>query len=242
MGAMPTPPVPQPRTEEHPAGRVSAVCVVHEIIDVPGCDPERSAIDKRPRAGRLAVDATGFVLDTQVDRRYHGGEEQALYAYADEDAAWWAGELGREIDPGLFGENLRTSGIDVSGAEIGERWRLGDGPDAVVLEVTMPRTPCLTFQTRMGERGWIKRFTRAGLLGAYLRVVVPGTVAAGDAVTVISRPGHGVRVTDTSPPRPDRLQALLDAETAGVVALSPKMRREARKRVAAHHRRAQQSS
>src|SRR3954449_13210918 len=208
-------PAPAPRVLGA-AGRVSAVCVVHAIIPNPGEEPDVTAIDKRPRAGRLEVGSEGLALDTQVDRRYHGGEQQALYAYADEDATWWAAELDREITPGLFGENLRISGIDVSGAEIGERWRIGEGEGAVVVEVTMPRIPCMTFQKRMGLRGWIKRFTRAGRFGAYLRVVGPGTVGAGAPVTVISRPGHGVRVNDTYPAQVETLQALLDAEAAGV--------------------------
>src|SRR3954451_2414898 len=100
-GPMPTSSVP-PRAEEH-AGQVSAVCVVHAILPNPGETPDVTAIDKRPREGRLEVGPLGFVLDTQVDRRYHGGEEQALYAYADEDAAWWAAELEQEIPRGLFG-------------------------------------------------------------------------------------------------------------------------------------------
>jgi MOSC domain-containing protein YiiM len=234
--------LPQPRAREHrPEGRLSAVCVVHAIIPNPGETPDVTAIDKRPRQGRLEVGPQGLVLDTQIDRKYHGGEEQALYAYADEDAAWWAGELDREIAPGLFGENLLISGLEASGAEIGERWRVGDGPDAVVLEVTMPRTPCMTFQKRMALRGWIKRFTRAGRYGAYLRVVVPGTIAGGDPVTVVARPGHGVRLNDVYPARVEALRALLDAESAGVVELASKMRREATKRLAAHAR-AQQSS
>lgn len=230
--------VPQPRGK---TGRLTAVCVVHEIIPNPGETPDVTAIDKRPRPGRLEVDAEGFVLDTQIDRRYHGGEQQALYAYADEDAAFWAAELGREISPGFFGENLRISGLDVSGAEIGERWRIGEGPGAVVVEVTMPRTPCMTFQKRMGLRGWIKRFTRAGLLGAYLRVVGPGTLGAGDAVAVVHRPGHGVRLGDVYPAKVEALRALLDAEADGVVELVPKMRKEARRRLAAVDR-AQQPS
>jgi MOSC domain-containing protein YiiM len=222
-------------------GDVTAVCVVQAILPNPGETPDVTAIDKRPREGRLEVGPLGFVLDTQVDRRYHGGPEQAVYAYADEDAEYWAGELDREITPGLFGENLRLSGIDVSGAEIGERWRVGDGPDAVELEVTMPRTPCMTFQKRMALRGWIKRFTRAGLLGAYLRVVTPGTVGAGDRVTVVHRPGHGVRLNHVYPARVEALRALLAAEAAGAVELVPKMRKEARRRLAAVDR-AQQPS
>src|SRR3954470_20217439 len=157
---MPNPSVPPPRAEERQAGRGSAGCVVHAIIPKPGETLDVSAIDKRPRGGGLEVGHHGFVLDTQVDRRFHGGAEQALYAYSDEDAAWWAAELDREIPAGLFGENLRINGLEVSGAEIGERWQVGEGPDAVVLEVTSPRTPCRTFQKRMGLRGWIKRFTQ----------------------------------------------------------------------------------
>lgn len=212
------------------AGRVTAVCVVHEIIPNPGETPDVTAIDKRPRPERLAVADLGFVLDTQVDRRHHGGPEQALYAYADEDAAWWAGELGRPVPPGLFGENLRTNGIEVSRAEVGERWRLGDGEGAVVAEVTMPRTPCMTFQKRMDLPRWIKRFTRAGLAGAYLRVVTPGTIGAGDAVRVEHRPGHGVTVADLLAGGSSSALALLEAHEAGVVTLGPKLQRIVRRR------------
>ncbi len=129
-------PVP---TQDAGAGRVTAVCVVHEIIPNPGETPDVTAIDKRPRPGRLEVAGLGFVLDTQVDRRYHGGPEQALYAYADEDAAWWARELGRDVPPGLFGENLRIHGIEVSRAEVGERWRFGEQPATRC----SPRSRCL---------------------------------------------------------------------------------------------------
>ena len=247
---METAPVPEPRPgttgtggTRGPGGtgRVTAVCVVHEIVPNPGETPDVTAIDKRPRPGRLEVGPEGFVLDTQVDRRYHGGEYQALYAYADEDASWWAQELAREVTPGLFGENLRISGLDVSGAEIGERWRIGAGRDGVVVEVTCVRVPCMTFQKRMGLRGWIKRFTRAGRFGAYLRVVSPGTIGAGDEVTVESRPGHGVGVNDTYPAQVEPLRTLLDAEAAGLVRLAPDLAKVARRRVTAASR-AQQPS
>src|SRR3954471_22831968 len=184
--------LPRPRAREHrPEGRLSAVCVVHAIIPNPGETPDVTAIDKRPRAGRLEVEVDGLALDTQVARQHHGGPDQALYACADEDAAWWAAELERDVPPGLFGENLRTSGIDVTGARVGERWRIGEGDGAVEVEVTMPRTPCRTFQKRMGLERWVKRFTKAGMPGAYLRVLTPGgAIAAGDEVTVLSRPSH----------------------------------------------------
>ena len=210
--------------------RVTAVCVVHEIVPNPGETPDVTAIDKRPQPGRLEVAELGLAGDTQVDRRYHGGPEQAVYAYADEDAAYWAGELGREITPGLFGENLRTSGLEVSRAEIGEVWRFGDGDDGVVLEVTAPRTPCRTFQKRMDEERWVKRFTRAGRAGAYLRVVTPGTLGAGDAVRVEHRPGHGVTVADLLAGGGAPALRLLEAHEAGVLTLGPRVLRTVRRR------------
>jgi MOSC domain-containing protein YiiM len=214
------------------AGRpvVTAVCVVHALIPGPK-DVGVTAIDKRPTGPGVAVEvgSLGLAGDRVCDTRHHGGEEQAVYAYADEDAAWWAAELDREIPPGLFGENLRTGGLDMNGAEIGERWRVG-GPDGVLLEVTSPRIPCVTFAARMQLPGWIKRFTAHGAPGAYLAVVSPGRLAAGDGLVVERRPGHGVTVADTFVrPRPELWQRLLDADAdpAGGFSLMPKMRAHA---------------
>ena len=104
--------------------------------------PIETAIDKRPVPGRLDVGRLGVAGDRQVDRKHHGGPDKAVYAYAEEDVARWADELGRELPPGTFGENLRTRGLDVTGALVGERWRIGS--DGLVVEVTQPRIPCAT--------------------------------------------------------------------------------------------------
>ena len=206
------------------SGRLTAVCVVHELRHDPAGDPDVTAIDKRAVPHAVEVGELGLAGDTQCDTKHHGGPEQAVYAYADEDAAWWARELDREIPPGLFGENLRVSGLDVTGAEIGERWRIGDEATGVLVEVTAPRIPCMTFAHRMGEPRWVKRFTEHGACGAYLAVVAPGRVAEGDAVTVVHRPGHGVTIADMFPDfAPDRAQALLDAAASGRVSIGPKV-------------------
>jgi MOSC domain-containing protein YiiM len=99
--------------------------------------------------------------------------------------------LGRPLASGSFGENLTTQGIDVSGARIGERWRIGS---EVVLEVTCGRIPCLVFQAHLGEKRWVKRFTAKGEPGAYLRVIGPGEIRAGDAIEIVHRPDHDVTV------------------------------------------------
>jgi MOSC domain-containing protein YiiM len=180
-------------------GRLRSVNVVHALIpDVLGSE-DLTAIDKRPVAGRVAVSVpddagVGLASDQIYDRRHHGGPDQAIYAYADEDLAWWAVGLGREIAPGGFGENLTTEGLDVTGAVIGERWQVG--AHGVLLEVTAPRIPCRTFQGWMREPHWVKRFTAHGAPGAYLRILSPGTVGAGDRVDIVARPEHGVTIGD----------------------------------------------
>ncbi|MCZ0729436.1 MOSC domain-containing protein [Mycolicibacterium iranicum] len=161
----------------------------------------RSGIDKRPSAEPLVVRApgprkgglgSGVVGDSICDSKHHGGDDQAVYAYAREDLDRWEGELGRELTNGMFGENLTTSGVDVTGLLIGERLAVGE--DGLVLEVTSPRTPCQTFVEWLGIRGWMKTFTAAGDPGAYFRVIKPGTIRAGDQIDVLSRPDHDVTI------------------------------------------------
>jgi len=161
----------------------------------------KTGIDKRPINEAVAVRApgpmrgglgSGIVGDVIGNRKLHGGDDQAVYAYAREDLDTWAAHLDRELTNGMFGENLTTTGVDVTGAVIGERWRVGT--DGVLLEVTSPRTPCKTFATRLGVDGWIKTFARGGTPGAYLRVIEPGTVSGGDGVDVLERPSHGVTI------------------------------------------------
>jgi len=159
----------------------------------------RSGIDKRPSDEPLSVRApgprkgglgSGVVGDSVCDRKHHGGDDQAVYAYGREDLDRWERELDRELTNGIFGENLTTSGVDVTACLIGERWSVGD--DGLLLEVTSPRTPCQTFVKRLEIPGWIKTFTAAGQPGAYFRVIEPGTVRAGDGIEVVSKPDHTV--------------------------------------------------
>jgi MOSC domain-containing protein YiiM len=159
-----------------------------------------TAIDKRPVASVQVRDpgpkrgglGSGVVGDDVVSRKHHGGSRQAVYAVAREELDWWEAALERDLADGMFGENLTTSGVDVDGAVVGERWRVG----SALLEVTGPRIPCATFAAWMGERGWVRRFTEHGRTGAYLAVVEPGVVSAGDAVEVLGRPGHGITVPE----------------------------------------------
>ena len=172
-------------------GRVTAVCVSDpRPIRLPRAGDTRSAIDKRPVAGRVGVERLGLDGDVQVNRKFHGGEGQALYAYAQEDADWWAAELDRPLPAGMFGENLRTTGVDLTGTLLGERWRIG----TVLVEVTAPRTPCAKLQAHWGVPRLIKRFTERGASGAYLRVLEVGDIGAGDPIEILERPDHGITI------------------------------------------------
>ncbi len=149
-----------------------------------------SAIVKAPVSGRVRAAGVNLEGDDQADRRVHGGPDKAVYAYAAEDTAWWEQELGRALGPGAFGENLTTEGIDVSGAVIGERWRIG----TVELEVCQPRQPCAKLGIRFGDPLMLRRFAEASRPGAYLRIVREGELEEGDAVEIGPRPAHGVTV------------------------------------------------
>jgi MOSC domain-containing protein YiiM len=192
-------------------------------------DVPLTGIDKRPVAGpvRRAApqEGSGVAGDDVCDVRHHGGPDQAVYAFAWEDLEAWNPRIEADVRPGIFGENLTTVGVEVTGAVIGERWRVG----TALLEVSVPRIPCRTFAAFLGERGWIKRFTEEARPGAYLRVVEPGEVTAGDTVEVVHRPAHGLDIGTVFRAltlEPELLPRLVD-----VAELGDEARRKARKRL-----------
>lgn len=152
--------------------------------------PVMSAIDKRPVPGPHTVEGVNVTGDEQADLRVHGGIDKAVYAYADEDTAWWSAELDRELWPGAFGENLTTRGVDCTNAVIGERWRIG----SALLEVCQPRQPCFKLGLHLGDPKMLKRFAQASRPGAYLRILEPGELEAGDTIEIVDVPDHGVTI------------------------------------------------
>ena len=172
------------RVQPNPHQRGEALTGIEKI---PTSDP---VLVRAPGTKRDGLGG-GLVGDTVCDRRHHGGDTQAVYAYAREDLDHWESVLGRNLPGGVFGENLTTTGVDGNAAVIGERWRIGD---ELELAVTVPRIPCGTFRGWMAEQGWLRTFARAAMPGTYLSVVSPGQVRAGDPVTVLHRPAHGVTV------------------------------------------------
>jgi MOSC domain-containing protein YiiM len=179
-----------------------------------------TGIDKRPVTGPVLVTApgpkgtgaVGLAGDRVYDVKNHGGDDQAVYAYAREVLDDWQALLGVPLHNGVFGENLTTECVAVDDALVGERWRIGD---EVLLEVCCPRIPCGTFQGWLGRTGWIRRFTEAARPGAYLRVITPGRIQTGDPVAIEHRPDHDVTVAVTFraiTTEPDLLPRLLAAD------------------------------
>ncbi|WP_380167688.1 MOSC domain-containing protein [Jannaschia sp. R86511] len=201
-----------------PTGTVEAVSVTWAVkADLP---TDTTGIDKR-EVPVVTLTPAGVEGDRVQDTRHHGGRDKAVYAYAGEDADHWAAELGRDVPPGWFGDNLRLRGVAVSEALIGERWRLGDD---VLVEVTQPRVPCMTFQRHVDEPRWVKRFAQANRVGAYLRVLQPGQVRAGDAVRVMHRPAHGVSAARWFGEQdPADARRLLDAQERDGLELAPSL-------------------
>ncbi len=179
---------------------------------------ERSVVTgicKRPVDGPAFVSVDGIDGDHICDTSNHGGVDQAVYAYAVSDYAWWSETLGRELKSGTFGENLTIDGLP-DDLHAGDRLLIGD----VILEATSPRIPCSTLAMRMQDRQFGLKFRDAARPGFYFRVLNEGEVAAGDGVTIVEDPSSRATLLDqfhlrydTSPDRAT-LERVLSAPIA----------------------------
>ena len=173
--------------------------VISTNVAVRRADPSRrhtyTGIDKQPQpAIELKIpgphygDGSGIIGDSIGDHKHHGGADKAIYAFAREELDYWETELHREFRNGFFGENLTTSGISLANLLINQQISIGDA----LLEVSIPRSPCATFAGWINEKGFLKSFTNHGDCGAYLRIITPGTITAGDGMELVGKPDHDV--------------------------------------------------
>ncbi|MEZ7898893.1 MAG: MOSC domain-containing protein [Flaviflexus sp.] len=195
--------------------RVTHLCVVSELVPVPLGRVGVTAINKKPVDGPIRIVTMGLWGDIQADRAKHGGIEKAVYAVSAGEMAWWERELGEELPPGIFGENIRVE-ADVDDFILGARYRLGTAE----LEVTGCRNPCKTFEYWRGEQGWVKRFLDHGYSGAYFRVRKAGEAQAGDELVELHVPHHGVTVKDLFTDRASHYDTLAEAHRSGDVTLA----------------------
>lgn len=148
----------------------------------------KTGIYKEVTRESVPVGELGLLGDSVLNKKYHGGKDQAVYIYAAEDYAWWSLELGRKLEPGTFGENLTTEGVDVSGLAVGDRLKIGE----VELEATAPRIPCATLARRMEDGTFVRRFMAARRPGAYFRTLRSGKLQAGDTIALQAYEGERV--------------------------------------------------
>jgi MOSC domain-containing protein YiiM len=187
-----------------------------------------TAIWKQHVSGRIRAADVNLDGDNQADRRVHGGPTKAIYAYSAQDYQWWADALGSPLEPGTFGENLTVADADLTTAMVGERWQVGTS----ILRVTEPRMPCFKLGMRMGDANFVDRFADAARPGAYLAIEHPGDIGAGDTITLLQRPEHGVSIGTVERAyhgHPDLLPTLANLEE-----LPDSWRKWARRQLARH--------
>jgi len=152
-----------------------------------------TGIFKQPARGAVRVGNLGLEGDAVVNKKHHGGPDQAVYVYGADDYAWWSAELGFDLEPGTFGDNLTVSNLEASDLNIGDRLHIGD---QVVLEISAARIPCATLAARMDDSTFVKRFRHAERPGIYCRVIQGGAIDAGDGVTLETYSGATITVRE----------------------------------------------
>ncbi|QFY61913.1 MOSC domain-containing protein [Rhizobium grahamii] len=170
--------------------KILAVCIGN-AERLPG-KSYKTGIYKHPIGGSVLVDAEGLVGDAICNRKHHGGVDQAVYLEGSLTLDWWSAELGRLVEAGTFGENMVIAGLDNRIVCVGDRFIADD----LVLEVTSARIPCATFAARMGDPGFVKRYTKAARPGIYCRVLNGGTIAAGMPVEHLRYGGEKVTMPE----------------------------------------------
>jgi len=155
----------------------------------------RTSIFKTPVTGPVGVRRLNLEGDEQSDLTVHGGPRKAVYVYPSEHYEYWRTELpDAALDWGAFGENLTTEGLLEDRVCIGDRLLCGSAE----FVVTQPRQPCYKLGVKFDRLDMVKRFYRSGRSGLYLGVLREGTIAAGDALTLIATPGERITIADAA--------------------------------------------
>ena len=141
---------------------------------------ETTGIYKLPTPEPVHISSLGIKEDFIASKKHHGGPDQAMYVYGTTDYDWWSTELGRDLYPGTFGENLDITELESAQFNIGDRLLIG----SAILEITAPRIPCGTLAARMEDPQFVKRFRHAERPGFYCRVLQEGIVEMGNDVKI----------------------------------------------------------
>jgi MOSC domain-containing protein YiiM len=172
--------------------QVTSVNVARASLRLIGTTQVLTAIGKQPLSGPVEVRTLGLAGDEQADLSVHGGLGKAVYAYPHEHYAFWqvvraqarVAAWDEAIAPGTMGENLGLRGLLEGDMWVGDFLRLPH----CILAISEPRQPCFKFNAAMGFSQAARLMQQSGYCGAYLTVVEPGTVQAGDVASLLPGP------------------------------------------------------
>lgn len=149
----------------------------------------RSSIQRDRVVGPAQLGIRGFVGD-KATQSYHGSPDMAVCLHAQTHYDYWNSTLGMDLGPGGVGENLTLDTWDDSMLCVGDVLQIGTAR----LQVSAPRMPCENQARFVGRPDWVKRTLDALRSGLYARVLTPGVIQAGDAVSLEARPNPGLTV------------------------------------------------
>ena len=179
-----------------------------------------SAIRKSPTMDRILLSGENFEGDYQANRKYHGGPDKVVCGYCAAHYPGWQRIYGSDFTFGAFGENITIEDLTEADLCIGDILQLGEA----VVQVSQPRQPCANISKRWNAPKLPAQIQDTGKSGFYLRLIIPGTVGAGDTLTLLSRTNpqwdllrcnrimYSDKAEDTADIRTLREVALLSAE------------------------------
>ena len=162
------------------------------ILSYKGRDVE-TGIFKFPVNHSIYLGEEDVENDTVIDRKYHGGIDQAVYAYSENHYAYW-----KELYPnlnwhyGMFGENLTISNLEETEIQVGNIYKLGE----VLLEVTKPREPCIKLGLVFGTQNILKQFWNSTKSGIYFKVLQTGKVTMNDDLILAEKSENTLTIAE----------------------------------------------
>lgn len=145
--------------------------IVYQPVEYPSGDHQRDYIRESMQTATLVANH-----GIQGDLKAGHNPDRQLNVLSQE---WLdrAAQKGYKTAPGQFGEQMIITGIEVLELAPGTRLQIGD---QAVIEVVKGRTGCTRFEAAQG-----KQIGDLGALGILARVITGGTIAVGDAVSVV---------------------------------------------------------
>lgn len=144
----------------------------------------KTGIFKYPVNDSIILGKEDVVDDAVIDRKYHGGLDNACYLFSADKYDYWKQLYPHlEWNWGMFGENLTIEGFDETKISIGDVLKIGEA----VVQISQPRQPCYKLGIRFNNQKILKDFISLALPGAYVRVLLEGKVSENDEVIILER-------------------------------------------------------